>query len=448
MPPNGNSPGSKARSGIGSHEEFVELCAVSTTGELSEDEQRRLSEHLEICADCREALSEFEAVANTGIPLLSPELAGFDAQHKAAATVPIASTKPAATKGDFNGLTSQRGERAEPIKSGVFRDGNGNRRAVANWNQVWLSLAAAVLLIAALGLFSYRAEKRQAPAVKQASTSGDQAKVDTLEQQLSDAGHERVVLSAQVMAKDRQIADLQRQIQNEASALSAAKAQQANLEQSLENAQNENQEIAQQQASTGQRLTAAQASLEKMQSELDSVRQQRSQDEVQAASLQTRIGDLKTALTASQRTANQQQDLLSEDADIRDLMGARELYIAEVYDVGRDGATEKPYGRIFYTKGKSLIFYAYDLDQQPGAKPASTFQAWGQSGPDKQEALNLGVFYQDSVAKRRWVLKFDNAQALEQINAVFVTVEPRGGSQTPSGKRLLFASLKIEPNHP
>jgi len=46
-----------------------------------------------------------------------------------------------------------------------------------------------------------------------------------------------------------------------------------------------------------------------------------------------------------------------------------------VYDVERTGETRKPYGPVFYTKGKSLIFYAYDLDQQPGVKNASTFQA-------------------------------------------------------------------------
>jgi hypothetical protein len=58
-------------------------------------------------------------------------------------------------------------------------------------------------------------------------------------------------------------------------------------------------------------------------------------------------------------------------------MGARDLYVAEVYDVLKNGETQKPYGRVFYTKGKSLIFYAYDLDRQTELKQASTFQAWG-----------------------------------------------------------------------
>ena len=53
---------------------------------------------------------------------------------------------------------------------------------------------------------------------------------------------------------------------------------------------------------------------------------------------------------------------------------------------------KRPTGRVFYTKGKSLIFYAYDLDQEPGVKNASTFQAWGRRGPDREQALNLGNF--------------------------------------------------------
>ena len=129
-------------------------------------------------------------------------------------------------------------------------------------------------------------------------------------------------------------------------------------------------------------------------------------------------------------------------------MGARDLYIAEVHDVGGNGETDKTYGRVFYTKGKSLIFYAYDLDQEAGLKTASTFQAWGRRGIDKQQALSLGVFYEDNTSKKRWVLKFDDPKTLANIDAVFVTVEPSGGSHHPSGKQLLFAYLRVTPNHP
>ena len=60
----------------------------------------------------------------------------------------------------------------------------------------------------------------------------------------------------------------------------------------------------------------------------------------------------------------------------------------------------------------------------------------------------MGIFYKDNEVNRRWVLKFEDPRALEQIQAVFVTIEPRGGSHKPSGKQLLFASLRTAPNHP
>ena len=130
------------------------------------------------------------------------------------------------------------------------------------------------------------------------------------------------------------------------------------------------------------------------------------------------------------------------------MIGARDLYIAEIYDVAGTGETKKPYGRVFYTRGKSLIFYAYDLDPETELKRASTFQAWGRRGPDRQQAINLGVLYEDNVTRKRWILKCDDPKTLAQIDAVFVTVEPKGGSHKPTSKTLLFASLKIDPNHP
>jgi hypothetical protein len=166
------------------------------------------------------------------------------------------------------------------------------------------------------------------------------------------------------------------------------------------------------------------------------------------AALQGRIRDLAALLDARNKAIDDEEELLSHDRDIRELMGARDLYIAEVYDVGDNGATRKPYGRVFYTKGKSLIFYAYDLDQQTNIKNASSFQAWGMRGTDRQRALSLGIFYEDNDSKKRWVLKTSDSKLLEQVDEVFVTVEPNGGSHRPSTRPLLFAYLRIGANHP
>jgi len=91
-----------------------------------------------------------------------------------------------------------------------------------------------------------------------------------------------------------------------------------------------------------------------------------------------------------QAEITKQQDLLDLDRDIRKLMGARDLYIAEVHDVSGSAETDRTYGRVFYTKAKSPIFYVYDVDQEALLKTASTFQDSGQRGADKQQALILG----------------------------------------------------------
>jgi len=164
--------------------------------------------------------------------------------------------------------------------------------------------------------------------------------------------------------------------------------------------------------------------------------------------LDAKVNDLNRLLHEREVALDHKDELLSHHRDIRELMGARDIYIAEVHDVARDGQTQIPFGRVLYTKGKSLIFYAYDLDRQTELKRAGTFQAWGRRGPDREQAVNLGVFYEDNAAKKRWILKCDGPKTLAQIDAVFVTVEPNGGSHKPSSKSLLFAYLRVDPNHP
>jgi hypothetical protein len=273
-------------------------------------------------------------------------------------------------------------------------------------------------------------------------------KVDTLEQTISDAGHDHEVLKAQLADRDRMIVELRRQVAGQTAALDEMKSAQVNLEHSLQSDAAAKQQVAQERGVLSQQLDAAETSLQRTQAELDSLRHERTLDQSHADSLEAQIRDLHGQLRDQEQELGKEQELLAHDRDIRDLMGARDLYIAEVFDVAKDGQTQKPYGRVFYTKGKSLVFYAYDLDQQAGLKSTSTFQAWGSHGLDKQQATSLGVFFEDSLAKKRWVLKFDDPKKLEQIDAVFVTVEPNGGSRKPSGKPLLFAYLKVAPNHP
>ena len=429
------------------HDKFLELCAISTSGDLTEEEQKDLQAHLAECPECCQALKEFEAAADVGMLLLHPQLANPDSSEPA--SIPIEVTKATPTHATKQIETPH--QQREPVEqsSGLrLPHRNGDRHMQVNWNYVWMPFAAAVVLTFALGIYSFQVGKRRGQEVVQATPSSADAKVDALEQAISDAGRDREVLQAQLAVQDRVIAELRRQVADQTAALNETKSAQVNLEHSLQSDEAEKQQVAQARSTLSQQLDVAQASLQKIQAQLDSLRHERTQDQSKADSLEAQIRDLHGQLHDREQELGKQQELLAHDRDIRDLMGARDLYIAEVYDVARDGQTQKPYGRVFYTKGKSLVFYAYDLDQQAGLKSASTFQAWGSRGADRQQATSLGVFYQDNGAKKRWVLKFDDPKKLEQINAVFVTVEPNGGSHKPSGKPLLFAYLKVDPNHP
>ena len=116
----------------------------------------------------------------------------------------------------------------------------------------------------------------------------------------------------------------------------------------------------------------------------------------------------------------------------------------------KNSRTRKPFGRVFYTREKSLVFYVFDLDRQPGVRKASAFQVWGRKETaqgERTNSLNLGILYLDNESSRRWILRFDNPQTLARIDAVFVTVEPNGGSSKPTGKPFLYAMLRKEANH-
>ena len=81
-------------------------------------------------------------------------------------------------------------------------------------------------------------------------------------------------------------------------------------------------------------------------------------------------------------------------------------------------------------------------------KSGSTCQAWGQQEARAESARNLGIFYLDDEKQNRWVLKFDDPKVLAEIDAVFVTVEPPGGSVKPNRRKMLYAYLNASPNHP
>lgn len=429
------------------HEEFAELCALSAAGSLVPDQAKRLDAHLRECADCRKLLDEFEQISSMGLPALAPEFANVVEGSSEGWGWPTDRTHDRILARIEHAV-----ERAVP--SGEWQVANEEPRGSehSRWARTLLPYAAAIVAATVSSFGAYqlgvkRAATQSEPKLAQAANAADSlhVQIQQLELQLEK---ERDQNRATLAASDRKISELETQVKDHLSEIAALKSHQAELEASVHSATTEEAAAEAERSTASRKLQEEQAALDEAQSQLSSARAERSSQLLRIGSLETRVQDLTASLKGHEQTIQEQKDFLADDRDIRDLIAARDLYVAEVNDVGRDGGTEKPFGRVFYTKGKSLIFYAYDLDQQAGMKRASTFQAWGRRGADFSEALPMGILYLDGASNHRWVLRFDNPAALAKIDAVFVTVEPKGGSKKPTGKPLLFAYLKVEPNHP
>jgi hypothetical protein len=390
-------------------------------------------------------MKQYEAVVSETIPALVPEREGLESDPSW--------SQEQAELALFERLKME--EQLGTDRGRAWQDSapeaiRGVPAGQTTWRNVWTLCAACVLLSIALGISAYRVGTQHgahsAARTRPTRDQGDQ--IAGLQQRLSDVGHEREVLRSEIARRDVLMADLRHQLERQSSDLERAKLAQSQPQIAIEGRQAGRQDLLQQRSEVSQQLEAAQANAQRLQDKLDSLERQSLEDKQLVAGLEAKVTDLSRLLRDRETSIDQQEELLAHDRDIRELMGARDLYVAEVYDVERNGKTKKPYGRVFYTKGKSLIFYAYDLDEQKGIKNSSTFQAWGTHGTDRKDALNLGLFYVDNSSKKRWVLRFDDPKTLAQIDAVFVTVEPNGGSNKPSNKPLLFAYLHMDPNHP
>jgi anti-sigma factor RsiW len=425
------------------HEQFSELCSLYPTGALSAEELAALQEHLSACEECRTRLLTYRRIASEAVPLLDPCLGNESAPNL---SFPLADAKRAL----YAELDRRKRGTEEPsVEFPTKKRTRPQYFGLLGW-QVSRSRALQVSMIIvglllAFAIFTmWRAKKtvegpildaeRSSPAPANHNLAALAAERDALNARLKDRDARIETLSAQIAGHLKEISRL-KQISDD------YRIENTEIKSQLSSTRAEQDAMKDSRSSVEGQLAQAQDSLIGLRKELSSIQAQRRDEILYSVSLETRVAQLSAE-------AKDQQSFLSSDRDIRELMGARDLYIADVFDVDPDSHTQKPFGRVFYTKKKSLIFYAFDLDQQRGLKSVSAFQAWGLGDSDKKHPLNLGIFYQDNQANRRWMLKFEDPAALAKINAVFVTIEPPGGSAKPSGKQLLYAYLSNQPNHP
>lgn len=434
------------------HEHSFELCALATTGTLTDSEWSQLKSHLSECGDCAELLQKYREIARTGMPLLISEESVKDHDGQESWTPEVAKEELFAriARGEQVGwshdpaLAAQRSERRTLWS--YFR--------ISSWPVAFryaTSFAVAAIAIGSVYYFGMNNGQKLARAGARSSLG----EASGLEKQIERLKQEKASLDEQLNTRNTQIEALAKQVETARADLAKLKALQRQTDQNLQQqstalseAQTQNNSVVTERDAIAHKLQDSESSLVSMKTALEGLRQERTADLLHTTSLETRIADLAARLKKQDDLSAVDAQLLTSDRDIRELMGARDLYIADVFDVDPNGRTERPFGRVFYTRHKSLIFYAFDLDKQRGVRNVSTFQAWGRRGLRDDHPVNMGIFYLDSETNRRWVLKFDNPDTLDRIETVFVTVEPKGGSQEPRGRAFLVASLRSQPNHP
>jgi hypothetical protein len=420
------------------HEQFKELAAMAALNEVTAAERLRLEDHLRSCKDCAEIYRQYLALYGEVILLIGSQREHVEYPEK-----------------------SMEGPWREKLFRRIQADG---QRSPANgeWRHGFVpshipraAMAGVLGTLLLCGICFFLGGKvlgnRWAEPQRFAESKPESSRRDVPEFGKGEVAQNLPTHLDEQTAKVQELvsyqANQERQLEKMRSDLKALAEREAVLLSSNAASKAELKEVTEQRDALRNRTATAEESYATSQSQLAALLRERDGALARNADFESKIARLSVQVSDKERQIAEDEQFLNSDRDIRDLMGARQLYIADVFDVDSHSRTRPPFGRIFYTQGKSLIFYAFDLDNQKGAVRASAFQVWGKSATAKMPR-SLGILYLDNESSRRWLLRSDNAEQLEKMDSVFVTVEPQGGSPKPTGKPFLYALLRKEANHP
>jgi len=429
---------------FGCSEEFAELCALSTSASLSSSEEDRLEAHVAVCAQCALLLNQYRTLASDGMATLAAMRAHEPTEEK----LPNAEHIKRKLLSALAPLQVAHGS------SGLRENKFPMLRLMPLLRVPAMgAMAAGVILAATVGYIAGIGHTNRKTQSLMALSAGTEA---TLKGQLTNA-ESQLASSKEALFTTSQTADsLQTQFEKTQKDLNDLENAKMGLEARIQALASDNQRqnttvaaLTAERDALVQKLRDSDSLLQSVRLQLKATQDDRQRVLLRTASLETQVNQLSAEVRENDDAARRSEQYLASDRDVRELMGARQLYIADVFDVDPQGETRKPFGRVFYTKGKSLIFYAFDLDHRAGYKEAKAFQAWGRPGSSQAAPVSLGIFYLDNEKNRRWALKFDDPKVLDEINSLFVTVEPKGGSKRPTNKPFLLAYLHTAtPNHP
>jgi len=408
------------------HQHFEELCALIVTGQASEDHLLEWQEHAQECVECRSLRSDFEQTARAILVSENKQAPRYK--------VPAGMTERFVAHARTAGIPLSRNEAEKQPPVGSFR-------------RIALSMAIAAAIIALLAsLFSMfvvvkrnrlpelhplaelDSPTKNSPAAGSSEASIPRQQNSQLEGQLRDSLTEKQLLLARF--KDMQ------------HAVESAERKSLEISARLDELQSDNAELRRKEKDRINEISQLREQLEMVNSQRDSYR-------AATLVLQNQLTGLRNNVEALRSELAEVQQLNSAANQAKDLIVARNLHIVDVNDADENGKTQRPFGRIFYSEGKSLVFYAYDLAGSRTLDAKRSFYVWGEKSGNARTVKSLGIFLSDDKVDGRWVLTFEDPRVLSQIDSVFVTVESvKRVATEPTGKQILYAYLGNKPNHP
>jgi hypothetical protein len=418
------------------HEHYREICAAASIGQATPEELFEFEQHVAECAACQQAYFDYLNLAGT--------------QYAEANQKPILTLERAQESLNSELFTRRFFERAEREGIQFSKDVDAEverltppprmpRRSV--WRLPVGAIAAALLVsVGVSGGYFYG--KRSEQRTLEAKNVGVVIPAVGLD------GH--VVELAAANAKlEAEIARMKVELSKAGESLKAAQT-------NLHSTSAEREKLEADHAAVQAQLLSAQEQLAQSQTLLASAQQEAGKYDSRANDLQAtlvasnvKISNLSDELAEKSVALDKTRQLLALNRDVTNLMAERNLHVVDVVDTDTRGQTRPAFGRIFFAEGKSLEFYAYDLNEAKLQKANYQYRIWAkQEGGDKQ-VRSLGIFYSDDKAQRRWVFKCNDRKVLSVIDSVFVTLEPADSDPShPKGQNLMYAYLRGQPNHP
>jgi hypothetical protein len=437
------------------HRRFEEMCTLAVMGQLGGPQMYELNEHIATCCSCRKYLESIAEVSLQAAPLLAEKRKPLGSVAPPEGMRDRFLTRLAAEGSDSKQRANQhpspiliRPLMSFPLDQRLVESGPDDeptKAPVGSVALVWRS-AAAVAACAAIGLAGYYIGQRKhvqvpaqtaqvlrfSPSVPHESLpTGEQDRVGQLQQQKAQLANE--------------LADVKDK-------LSKATSEDESLHDQLVAAREKLAKLTTQVESASQRSSVPQeesGELWTLQAQIGNFSQRLAESEVKLDVQKQTSAELAAKLETTTADLRRESDLKSATSEMGDLVAARNLHIVDVYDADTNGKRQRSFGRVFYVEGKSLVFYAYDLDDPGQHKANVVFHVWGGKAGVKEMTHSLGILNKDAAGDSRWAMTFDDPGVLAQINSVFVTAEPANKhSDEPHGKKILYAYFGSAPNHP